>query len=120
MIDKAFAVDFATDWIASWNDHDLDRILAHYSDDFEMNSPYIITLINEPSGTLRGKEAVRSYWIKALNLLPNLHFELIETLAGVNSVTLFYKSVRGPSIEVFHFNPDGKVARAYAHYPIGD
>ena len=62
MIDKTFAEHFAADWIESWNAHDLDRILAHYSDDFEMSSPYIITVAGEPSGTLRGEEAVRAYW----------------------------------------------------------
>ena len=28
MIDKAFAEHFAADWVDSWNNHDLDRILA--------------------------------------------------------------------------------------------
>jgi ketosteroid isomerase-like protein len=30
MIDAAFAQRFAADWIAAWNRHDLDAILAHY------------------------------------------------------------------------------------------
>jgi len=34
VIDKSFAERFAADWIESWNARDLDRILAHYSDDF--------------------------------------------------------------------------------------
>ena len=65
---------------------------------------------------LKGKAAVGSYWDNALKLFPNLHFELITTLVGVNSITLYYKGVRGLSAEVFHFNQDGKVTRAYAHY----
>ncbi|WP_232821554.1 Cif family virulence factor [Acidithiobacillus ferrivorans] len=39
MIDKEFAEHFASDWIGSWNNHDLDRILSHYSEQFEMFSP---------------------------------------------------------------------------------
>jgi len=116
MIDKAFADRFATDWIDSWNKHDLVRILSHYADDFEMSSPVIVKLVGEPSGTLKGKEAVGAYWAKALQLFPDLHFELVATLVGVNSITLYYNGVRGPSAEVFHFNPEGKVSRAYAHY----
>lgn len=116
MIDKAFANDFATDWIDSWNKHDLVRILSHYADDFEMSSPVIIKIADEPSGTLKGKEAVGAYWAKALQLIPDLHFELVTTLVGVNSITLYYNGVRGPSAEVFHFNREGKVSRAYAHY----
>jgi hypothetical protein len=116
MIDKMFAEHFAADWIDSWNHHDLARILSHYSDDFEMSSPAIIMIAGEPTGILKGKEAIGSYWAKALQLIPNLHFELIATLVGVNSITLYYNGVRGLSAEVFHFNPDRKVMKAYAHY----
>jgi len=116
MIDKTFAEHFAADWIESWNAHDLDRILAHYTDDFEMSSPCIITVAGEQSGTLRGKEAVLAYWVLALDLIPNLRIELVATLIGVNSITLYYNSVRGAAAEVFFFNPDGKIARAYAYY----
>ena len=116
MIEQAFAEHFAADWIDSWNEHDLVRILSHYTDGFEMSSPMIIKVVSEPSGTLKGKEAVGSYWAKALQLVPNLHFELVATLVGVNSITLYYNGVRGPSAEVFHFNQDGKVTRSYAHY----
>ena len=116
MIDKAFADHFATDWIASWNAHDLDRILSHYTDDFEMSSPRIIIVTGEPSGILKGKAAIGAYWTKALQLAPNLHFELVSALVGVNSITLYYNGVRGPAAEVFHFNQDTKVTSAYAHY----
>ena len=120
MIDGAFADHFAADWIASWNAHDLDRVLAHYADDFEMSSPYIVTMTGEQSGTLQGKTAVRAYWHNALSLMPSLHFELVTTLIGINSITLYYQSISGLAAEVFHFDEDGKVARAYAHYHKGE
>lgn len=116
MIDKKFADHFAADWIDSWNHHDLERIMSHYSDDFEMSSPRIILVAHEPSGTLKGKAAVGDYWSKALELAPSLHFELLATLIGVNSITLYYRGTRGLAAEVFHFNSDGKVTEAYAHY----
>jgi SnoaL-like domain len=75
MIDKKFAEYFARDWIDSWNSHDLERILAHYSDQFEMSSPVIIQVAGEPSGTLKGKDAVGAYWAKALSLIPDLRLE---------------------------------------------
>ena len=117
MIDRGFAEEFARDWIESWNSHDLDRILSHYSDQFEMSSPVIVQIAGEPSGTLKGKDAVGRYWAKALGLLPDLRFELISLLVGVDSLTLYYKGARGRlAAEVFHFGPDHKVVRAYAHY----
>lgn len=119
MIDQAFAHIFANEWIEAWNSHDLERILAHYADDFEMNSPMIVRIVGEPSGTLRGREAVGAYWAKALQLLPELRFELIGVLAGVSSITLYYQGAQGrPAAEVFHFSPEGKVVRAFAHYGV--
>lgn len=118
MIDQAFSENFAREWIDSWNSHDLSRILSHYSEDFEMSSPLIIQIAGEPSGRLKGKAAVGAYWKKALQLVPDLRFERLETLVGVNTVTVYYKSARGLSAEVLHFGTDRKVIRAYAHYAI--
>jgi hypothetical protein len=119
MIDTEFAKKFARDWISAWNNHDLERILVHYSDDFEMSSPNIIRIANEPSGKLIGKAAVSEYWRKALDLIPDLRFELVSILVGIDSITLHYQSVHGrPAAEVFHFGPDRKVIKAFAHYEL--
>ena len=115
-MEKGFAQRFAKEWVAAWNSHDLDRILAHYDDDFEMSSPIIITLGGEPSGRLRGKKAVGAYWAKALQSIPDLRFEMLAALAGVDSVTVYYRGHRGLSAEVLHFGPSGKVSKAFAHY----
>jgi ketosteroid isomerase-like protein len=58
MIDRAFAQRFAEAWIDAWNAHDLDRILAHYTEDSVMSSPVIVSLTGEASGQLRGKARV--------------------------------------------------------------
>jgi ketosteroid isomerase-like protein len=118
-MDRAFADHFAKEWIDAWNSHDLDRVLAHYEVDFEMSSPLIPTLVGEPSGKLRGKAAVRAYWAKALQKLPDLHFEFVAALVGVDSVTICYQGHRGLSAEVLHFGPSGKVRAAFAHYATG-
>lgn len=118
-MDKAFAEHFAAQWIESWNAHDLDGILSHYAEDFEMSSPVIIMVAGEPSGTLKGKAAVRAYWKKALKLIPDLKFELLSVLTGVSSITLYYRGARDRlAAEVFHFGPDQKVTRAFAHYAV--
>jgi ketosteroid isomerase-like protein len=110
------AEEFAAEWISAWNSHDLDRILAHYEDDFEMSSPVIVQTMNEPSGRLKGKELISKYWAKALDRYPDLLFEKLHVLAGANSVTIVYNGVRGLSAEVFHFSGTGKVSSAHAHY----
>lgn len=115
-VDQEFARAFAHDWIESWNRHDLDAVLAHYAEDFEFSSPLVIDVAGEPSGTLRGKSAIRDYWTKALARAPDLHFELGEVLTGIDTITLYYRGPRGASAETFHFDRDGKVSRALACY----
>ncbi len=119
MIDQAFAHSFANEWIEAWNNHDLEQVLSHYADDFEMHSPVIVQIAGEPSGMLQGKQAVGAYWSQALQLLPDLQFELITVLAGVNSITLYYRgALERLAAEVFHFGADAKVIKAFAHYGV--
>ncbi|MCH9742465.1 MAG: nuclear transport factor 2 family protein [Proteobacteria bacterium] len=115
-MEKAFAETFAEEWITAWNNHDLDAVLSHYVDDFEMQSPFIVRIAGESSGKLTGKVAVRKYWEAALKLMPTLHFDLISTLIGVDSVTLCYMGAKDLSAETFFFDEHGKVIKAFAHY----
>lgn len=102
---------FARSWIDAWNAHDLDAVLAHYSDDFEFSSPLISQFAGEASGRLRGKAAVRAYWSAALARVPDLHFELVDVLAGVDGLLILYRGHRGLSAEVFEFDANGQVRR---------
>ena len=113
------AQKFADGWIEAWNSHNLERILSHYDDDFEMSSPEIVKVAGEVSGRLRGKAAVGAYWAKALDELPNLHFVMKDILVGMDSIVLYYEGHRGPSAEWFEFGPEGKVIRAAGHYRFG-
>jgi ketosteroid isomerase-like protein len=114
---KIDAERFAKEWVDAWNSHDLDRVLAHYADDFQMTSPFIVQLMSESTGTIKGKEKVRAYWAKALARIPDLHFDLIEVLTSVDSITIYYQAVlEKRAAEVLFFNENGKVRRAVAHY----
>ena len=116
MITREFAEKFSKHWIEAWNSHDLNQILSHYSEDFEMSSPYIAQIAGEPSGKLKGKTAVGAYWSKALERMPTLRFEPVQTLAGADSVTIYYRGARGLVAEVFFFGAEGLVIKACAHY----
>jgi hypothetical protein len=119
MLDQAFAHRFADEWIAAWNSHDMDVILAHYDENFEFASPLIIKVVGEPSGRLKGKSAIGAYWSKALSQRPNLHFELLTIFMGVNSLVLHYQNQEGRlSAEAFEFGAGGKVVRSFANYAI--
>ncbi|UPK68089.1 nuclear transport factor 2 family protein [Chitinophaga filiformis] len=117
MISREQALQFADEWVAAWNAHDLDAVLSHYTDDFEMSSPFILQMGISPDGRLKGKENVRNYWEKAMAKYPDLHFDLHEVLSCMNTVILYYTSVSGKkAAEYFVFNEDGKVFQAMGHY----
>ncbi|MFV1983829.1 MAG: nuclear transport factor 2 family protein [Thiohalomonadales bacterium] len=113
---KDFVNKFALEWVEAWNKHDLDKIMNHYADNFEMSSPVIKIIMNEDSGILKGKKTIRAYWEKALKLNPDIYFELIKSYSGANSIVIQYKGHRGLSAETFFFNSEGKVKSAHAHY----
>ncbi len=105
------------DWIAAWNSHDLERVLALYADDSEMTSDRIPALGFDASGTLRGKDNIRTYWAKALTLLPDLKFELIDTYVSPDSIVVFYQSQRGARIcEYLRLNAEGKIIQGSANH----
>lgn len=117
MIDTAFAERFAHEWVEAWNSHDLEAVLSHYSDDFEMSSPFIIAFSPESGGTLRGKEVVGAYWVAALEKFSDLHFVLDSVFVGADSIALTYTSVLDKkAVEVFFFDTRGKIFKAVAHY----
>ena len=89
MLRDDFAKQFASEWTSAWNAHDLDAVLSHYADDFEMVSPIMKQMGISPSGRLHGQSAIRKYWQKALQLIPDLKFELVSVLTGVESITLY-------------------------------
>jgi hypothetical protein len=117
MIEHALAQAFAAEWIDAWNSHDLNRILSHYSEEFEFSSPFIIKLMGESSGRLKGKASIEAYWSKGLALRPDLHFELLAVLSGVDSLIIHYRRHDGSNAsEYFELGAGGKVVRSSAHY----
>ena len=101
----------------AWNSHDLERVLALYAEDAEMTSDKIPALGFDASGTLRGKASIRAYWGKALGLLPNLRFDLIDTYVSPDSIVVFYQNERGTRIcEYLRLNAAGKIIQGSANH----
>ncbi len=53
---------FAAQWISHWNARDAEAVLAQYADDVVFTSPTALRLVPHTGGTVRGKDALRSYW----------------------------------------------------------
>ena len=118
MITKEFAKEFANDWINSWNTHDLEKILEHYSEDFEIETPMALKLLPESKGIVSGKNYVKAYWKTGLEKNKNLQFKMLDLLIGVNSLTIYYMNNTACKkvVEVLCFNEEKKVNKALVNY----
>ena len=88
-----------------------------FAEDPEMTSDRIPALGFDASGTVRGKADLRAYWSKALALIPNLHFTLIDTYVSPDSVVVFYKNERGNKIcEYLRLDTGGKIKQGSANH----
>ena len=115
--DPAFCAALGRQWIDAWNSRDLERILALYADEAEMTSDKIPLLGFDPTGTLHGKDRLRAYWRKGLDLLPDLHFPRVDIYVSPDSVVVFYQNERGAKIcEYLRLNADGKIRQGSANH----
>ena len=111
------AWNLANLWVAAWNAHDLDLIMAHYEDAVELTSPVAAQLLGSSHGKVVGKPNLRAYFQRGLEAYPELHFHLEDVLWGVNSVVLYYINHKGTrTAEFMELSAIGKVARVVANY----
>lgn len=104
-------------WVEAWNARDLERVLKLYDEEAVMTSDRIPAMGFDASGTVRGKESLRAYWGKALALLPELHFSLIDVFVSPDSVVVFYANERGKKIcEYLRVNDAGLIVQGSANH----
>jgi predicted ester cyclase len=104
-------------WMAAWNAHDLDLIMAHYEDAVALTSPVAAQLSGTSAGKVVGKANLRAYFQRGLEAYPELRFRLEDVLWGVNSVVLYYTNHKGTrTAEFMELSENGKVTRVVANY----
>ena len=104
---------FAKGWIQAWNRRDLEAVLSHYTEDIEFQSPLVVKLLGEPSGTVRGKQNLREYFRKALAAFPgDIELELLGVYQGVNSLLVHFQAKGRKAVEVMELDQEGKIRRA--------
>jgi hypothetical protein len=97
---------FAAAWCDAWNSHDLEAILAHFTDDVVFSSPAARSVLGG-DGVVRGKSELRTYWGTGLGLIPDLHFEVQAVYAGVDTIVINYRNQVGKLVcEVLLFAGD--------------
>jgi steroid delta-isomerase-like uncharacterized protein len=68
-----FARDFAHRFLAGWNSHDPQQLLALSTEDVLWEDPYIV-----PDGRARGHDAVRAWLHSVWRAFPDLHFSVLD------------------------------------------
>jgi ketosteroid isomerase-like protein len=116
-LQSEFAREFAQEWVAAWNSHDLSRILEHYDDGVVLVSPVAARLLGG-DGHVEGKAALGDYFRRGLAAYPDLRFDLTDVLWGVETIVVCYaNNVRGgKTAEVMQMSAAGKVLRVWANY----
>ena len=119
MLTQLEAKEFAAEWIDAWNEHNLDRIISHYAENVALTSPVAARVLGEASGMVNGRQALRGYFAKGLELFPNLQFKLIDVMQGVSSIVLYYENQRSTRTgEFMEFDAAEKVVRVVANYSV--
>ncbi len=107
----------AEEWVAAWNAHDLDAIMALYAPGIVFQTPTIIDTLGIADGTVRGAERLREHFARGLERLEDLRFELDGVYAGVSSLAITYRWADGtPVCELHEYDGDGLIERVQALY----
>ena len=110
---------FARDWIAAWNRSDAEAVLAHFADDAIFVSPLAATVTGNPE--VRGKDALRAYWTKALHSRPaSPQFSLESVIWDERTralMVIYISTESGRTVrkcELMQFGKDGRIQRGEA------
>jgi len=82
--------EIAQNWLASFNDKDLERLLALYDINAEHFSPKLKVRHPETNGLIKGKAAMRTWWQDAFDRLPSLRYEMIRLTPHEDRVFMEY------------------------------
>jgi ketosteroid isomerase-like protein len=77
-------------WLAAFNAHDVDGLVAIYAPDATHTSPKIRALHPDTGGKLIGHAALKAWWSDAIQRLPTLRYEELTVTANDDRVFLEY------------------------------
>ena len=113
-------LSFSADWVAAWNAHDVEAVLAHFHDDVVFTSPTAARVVPTSGGVTRGKQALREYWTEGLKLMPDLHVTVERVFAGVGVLVLTYRNQAGGLVDEVLVFSDGLVVEGHGTYLVPD
>ncbi|SFF23831.1 nuclear transport factor 2 family protein [Spirosoma endophyticum] len=109
----------ADDWNRAFNAQNLAAILDHYDDELTFYSPFIPLLKFSESGCITSKRDLGRYFGLGLATYPNLHFTLHTVFVGIDTLAIYYISVKDRlACEVFQLDKQGKAVTVFCHYAV--
>ena len=75
---REMSEEFAAGWAEAWNRRAVDAVLEHFHEDVVFTSPTALAVVGQP--IIRGKDALRAYWIAALHGIGSLRFTVDHVL----------------------------------------
>ena len=117
VVDPGTAHRIAREWLEAWNGHDAKAVVEHFAEDVEVWSPLVELRRPGSGGRLRGRAEVLAYYEEGLRLLPDLHFDLLDVLRGVDEVTIAYRNPsRAVVAETLTLGAQGEVTAVHVTY----
>jgi ketosteroid isomerase-like protein len=113
-------IEFTRHWIRDWSNKDVDAVLSHFRDDAVFVSPKAALIAG--SAELRGKAALRDYWMKARERIQSIRFTLDYHAwdADTRTLTIAYVAEldqdRKRAVEILRFDGEGRVRAGEALY----
>jgi hypothetical protein len=80
----------ATEWLAAFNAHDLEKLLSLYDDNAKHFSPKLKLRQPATNGLISSKNALRAWWADAFERLPKLHYAVVSLTADEQKVFMEY------------------------------
>ena len=80
----------AKKWLAAFNEHHLEKLLALYADDAVHYSPKLKLRHPETNGLIKGKGNLGAWWKDAFDRLPTLQYEPTSLTANQERVFMEY------------------------------
>ena len=83
-------IAIARKWFDAFNEHNLEKLLALYSDTAQHYSPKLKTRKPETNGLITGKAALSAWWQDSFDRLPTLTYKPIHIIADDSTVFMEY------------------------------
>lgn len=83
-------IQIAQQWFAAFNDHNLEDLLALYTNEAQHFSPKLKIRQPETQGWVKGKDALRAWWKDSFDRLPGLQYIPTTFTANEERVIMEY------------------------------